>query len=294
MRMITRNSYHQHSTWQHMAHNIFFAKTKGCVLEDKTRARHALHKVVSWSQKKRLLRHLGTFLTCYKEAESKLMRVEPLSTLEQQVYDNMDSESLGEKATWLNLQVKAMVETGQLTKEERQQLLSQVSTKLEGVQAEAEVAKLKGDTVALENIKKAKAQLEGRHRMVSSHPPVSHRVKHEDELRRITAKIIHIEKLENTRGRLLKMDEVKQVGGKGELEERAKVLEQDSRGWFEEDSEFEARLKEVRKQGQRLASKTASGAKGGGGNNSSSSSSGRGGGRNMAMDSDGWKQFKRR
>lgn len=42
------------------------------------------------------------------------------------------------------------------------------------------------------------------------------------------------------------MDEVKQVGLKDELLERANILENDSRGWFEEDEELQARLKEVR------------------------------------------------
>lgn len=51
---------------------------------------------------------------------------------------------------------------------------------------------------------------------------------------------------QNTRGRLLTIDEVKQVGAKEELLERATVLENDSRGWFEEDDEMAARLKEVK------------------------------------------------
>lgn len=54
---------------------------------------------------------------------------------------------------------------------------------------------------------------------------------------------------QSTRGRLLTIDEVKQVGAKDELLERAGVLEADSRGWFEEDEEFEARLNEVRQGG---------------------------------------------
>lgn len=53
-------------------------------------------------------------------------------------------------------------------------------------------------------------------------------------------------RVQNTRGRLLTIEEVKQVGLKDELLERAKVLENDSRGWFEEDEELEARLAEVR------------------------------------------------
>lgn len=50
----------------------------------------------------------------------------------------------------------------------------------------------------------------------------------------------------NVRGRLLTMDEVKQVGAKDELLERATILENDSRGWFEDDEELAARLAEVR------------------------------------------------
>lgn len=41
-------------------------------------------------------------------------------------------------------------------------------------------------------------------------------------------------------------EELKQTGSKAELLERAKILENDSRGWFEEEDELEARLAAVR------------------------------------------------
>ncbi|CAM9366535.1 unnamed protein product [Ectocarpus sp. 12 AP-2014] len=250
-------------------------------------------KVCSWNQKRRLLRHLGSFVARYKEAEQKLMKMEALSNDEQEIYDSIDPDGVEEKTVWLTSLVKAMVENGQLTAAEREQVLSQIQTKLENCSVEQEAATLKENEAKLARIHKQAEQLIKRRSMVNGHPPVSHKVKHQDELRGITAKLIKIEKLENTRGRLLTIDEVKQVGLKEELLERATVLENDSRGWFEEDEELETRLAEVRKQGQRLAAKKAAGG-GKGGKSGGGASTGRArGGGGMAMDSDGWNKVKR-
>eukprot|EP00752_Nemacystus_decipiens_P002173 g2069.t1 len=252
-------------------------------------------KVCSWNQKRRLLRHLGSFVARHKEAEQKLMKMEALSVEEQEIYDNIDTDVANEKTVWLTSLVKAMVENGQLTTAEREQVLGQIQTKLENCSVEQEAATLKEDEAKLARIHKQADQLIKRRSMVNGHAPISHKVKHQDELRGITAKLIKIEKLEATRGRLLTIDEVKQVGQKDELLERAAILENDSRGWFEEDEELEARLAEVRKQGQRMAAKKATGSGKGGKSTGSGGAAGRGKGRGggMAMDSDGWNRVKR-
>ncbi|CAM9197144.1 unnamed protein product [Scytosiphon promiscuus] len=250
-------------------------------------------KVCSWSQKRRLLRHLGSFVARHKEAEQKLMKMEALTDEEQEIYDNIDTDVAEEKTVWLTSLVKAMVENGQLTKAEREQVLTQIETKLTNCSSEQEAATLKEDEVKLAKIHKQADQLIKRRSMVNGHAPISHKVKHQDELRGITAKLIKIEKLENTRGRLLTIDEVKQVGLKDELLERATVLENDSRGWFEEDEELQARLAEVRKQGQRMAAKKAAPGGGKGGKSGASAGRGRSGGGGMAMSSDGWNKVKR-
>eukprot|EP00904_Undaria_pinnatifida_P003248 jgi/Undpi1/12924/HiC_scaffold_7.g02590.m1 len=260
-------------------------------------------KVTSWSQKRRLLRHLDSFVARQKESEQKLTRMETLSAEEEDIYENVDVDVAAQKISWLTSLVKAMVENGQLTKAEHEQVLTQVATKLDALQAEHAAATEKNDEAKLARIHKQGEQLTLRRAMVHANAPITHKVKHQDELRAITAKLIKIEKLESTRGRLLTIDEVKQVGAKDELLERAGVLEADSRGWFEEDEEFEARLNEVRKQGQRMAAKKGpAGGKGGKGASAPISSagsgksrgrSGGGAGGSLAMDSDGWNKVKR-
>lgn len=253
-------------------------------------------KVTSWSQKRRLLRHLDSFVARQKESEQKLTRMETLTAEEEDIYENVDVDVAAQKHSWLSSLVKAMVENGQLTKAEHEQVLSQVQSKMDTLQVEHAAATEKNDEAKLARIHKQGEQLTQRRALVHSNAPVTHKVKHEDELRAITAKLIKIEKLESTRGRLLTIDEVKQVGGKDELLERASVLEADSRGWFEEDEEFATRLAEVRKQGQRMAAKKApAGSKGGKGGASASSAKNRGrsGVGGMAMDTDGWNKVKR-
>ncbi|CAN0161770.1 unnamed protein product, partial [Ectocarpus sp. 13 AM-2016] len=116
-------------------------------------------KVCSWNQKRRLLRHLGSFVARYKEAEQKLMKMEALSDEEQEIYDSIDPDGVEEKTVWLTSLVKAMVENGQLTAAEREQVLSQIQTRLENCSVEQEAATLKENEAKLARIHKQAEQL---------------------------------------------------------------------------------------------------------------------------------------
>ena len=63
----------------------------------------------------------------FDAAEQKMMRMEPLTDEEQELYDLTSGDAIQEKLTWLSAHCKAMVENGEITMGEKQQLREQVS-----------------------------------------------------------------------------------------------------------------------------------------------------------------------
>ena len=62
----------------------------------------------------------------FDAAEQKMMRMEPLTDEEQELYDLTSGDAIQEKLTWLSAHCKAMVENGEITMGEKQQLREQV------------------------------------------------------------------------------------------------------------------------------------------------------------------------
>ena len=75
----------------------------------------------SWMQRKRALKVLQEGISKFEEIEAKMFRGEKLSQSEQSVYDN-SSGCDAEKVSWLQGEIKTMVDKGQLTLSEKQQL----------------------------------------------------------------------------------------------------------------------------------------------------------------------------
>jgi hypothetical protein len=78
-------------------------------------------KTDSWSQRKRALKILQDFGVQLQALQAKLVRGEMLSPAEQHVYD-LDSGCDPEKTSWLQGELKALVDKGKLTLREKQQL----------------------------------------------------------------------------------------------------------------------------------------------------------------------------
>ena len=62
----------------------------------------------------------------FDAAEQKMMRMEPLTDEEQELYDLTSGDAIQEKLTWSSAHCKAMVENGEITMGEKQQLREQV------------------------------------------------------------------------------------------------------------------------------------------------------------------------
>jgi hypothetical protein len=92
-------------------------------------------KLVSYKQRKALLKHLQDSLEKFKRIEEKLISGAMLDPAEQLYYDS-NSGADTEKISWLQGEIKDMVEKGQLTKEEKEELLHSLEANLTAVNSE--------------------------------------------------------------------------------------------------------------------------------------------------------------
>lgn len=197
-------------------------------------------KTESWSQRKRLMEELKLALARFDAIEAKMISAQPLSSEEQDLYDQTSREGIDEKLSWLETQIKTLVEQGILTAGEKQQLLSQIEGRIGAVTAQLAEAETAGAQKRAEKMKTQLQQVTARRDKVRAVEPIRHELRHEAKIKALRVAIVPLVKLEAAPG-LRSMEEMKKIGTRPELEAEAAKLEAESRGWFETDAEFEAR-----------------------------------------------------
>ncbi len=146
-----------------------------CTLEALQKA--APRRLVSFSQKQALLRHLKAAAARVADCEAKLARLETLTDDGQRLYDT--ATSLAEKTTWVTAQMEAQLEAGQLTKAEQEAVLSQLAAKVSDAQAAAAAAKAEGKDAKAQKLDGVLATMLARRDAVAGAKPVTHAVKYE-------------------------------------------------------------------------------------------------------------------
>ena len=101
-------------------------------------------KTQSWAQRRRMMGELRTSIKSFDDIEQKMIRAEALTSEEQEMYEVASREDIEEKVKWLEGQLKAMVDEGNLTMGEKQQLLDQVGQKVDMAQKEIDTATAEG------------------------------------------------------------------------------------------------------------------------------------------------------
>jgi hypothetical protein len=188
--------------------------------------------VPSFSQKRALLKRLKVMASALEQLEAMLTDQKQLTEQEQEMYDSM--VEVGQKVDHLNEELEKMVAKGRLTKGEQKQMVDDLGKKLEELDvmsatAEAEKKLKKRDALLSkkeEIIKKSNAILEFK--------PIVYTVAHEKEMNDLRNEIAALSKLENS-GKLLKGDELTKLAKKPRLEERLALLEDEDKGWFEDE-----------------------------------------------------------
>jgi len=202
-------------------------------------------KCQTWSQKKGCITAIGTIKTVLEALEQKLVSGTPLTDSEQNFYDSVSMTSLEEKLAFVKSQQHQQVDDGKLTVGERLMLLQQVGERIDTLKDEKTQAEADGKAKRVQNLTNALSKAEERkaslEKIVGKPPPP---LKHEAEigkLRKDLEPLLQVE--EASKGRLLSVKETQALGRKDEIEEQIEQLVEASRGWFEEDSAFQNRVK---------------------------------------------------
>eukprot|EP01038_Epipyxis_sp_PR26KG_P006451 gene6451-8873_t len=195
-------------------------------------------KVISYKQKKGLLRILQSSSDEFKKIEEKLISGALLTSYEQQIYDS-NSGNDAEKISWLQSEVKAMVDNGQLTEAEKSDLVRTLTVNLTNLSVEIEAAVAENKPKKVENLNQKKSQMIDRLKKIEQLSPIQHRLRFGDEIQKLRMKLFPLLALEEGgRSMSLTLADLKTLEGKAEIEEEIKAYEQSSRGWFEEESDF--------------------------------------------------------
>ncbi len=141
-----------------------------------------------------------------------------------------EATDLDKKLILLTKSMKAMVDAGQLTSSEKNQVLSQIESRMKEVHSSNE-----------------KKRLEERCDKIKAIEPITQTLRNKAEICNLAVKLHDIEKLEAIRGRLLSIDEVKKLGAKPELLEQLQGLEQEAIGWFVDKDEVHHCIEQLKK-----------------------------------------------
>ncbi|KAL3907742.1 MAG: hypothetical protein SGARI_003388 [Bacillariaceae sp.] len=203
----------------------------------------------SWSQKKGCNAAIAEIQKLVTDVEERLLQGTPLSDSEQELYDAVSMDSLERKHNKVRDLMHEQVETGQITEREKAQLISQVSERLDTVTHELATAETEDRPKKAEKLRQTKTKLENRKAMLTKISPLAPEpLKYETEILELRKELAPLIKLEEgAKGRLLSVKETQHLAKKDDISLEIAHLENESRGWFEDDASFEVRLEKSRK-----------------------------------------------
>lgn len=205
-------------------------------------------KVASYRQKKKLLKHLQDSQERFQAIEQKLVSGTVLTPQEQTIYDS-NTGSDAEKIAYLQAEIKQHVDNQQLSAIEKQELLDTITSNLETVDAEMEAAKAENKPKKIEKLLTKKEAMVTRKQFVEKISPVEYRLKHGDEIEKLYLKLFPLQELEDKgRSMSLTLADLKSLEKKTEIEEAIAGYENASRGWFQEEEDFQVMCATVLKQ----------------------------------------------
>lgn len=205
-------------------------------------------KAASYAQKKRLLKILQEKHEQFQAVEAKLVSGTQLDPNEQAIYDS-NSGSDEEKMTHLQNEIKAMVDSGHLTAREKADLQKTIDHNLTTTREELETAKAENKPKKVEKLQAKVSALSERRAAVETIAPIPPTLAYADEITKLLLKLFPIRALEDkSRSMSLTMADLKAMEPKTDLEAEIQALQEQSRGWFQDDEEFQERCAFVEAQ----------------------------------------------
>jgi hypothetical protein len=212
-------------------------------------------KLGSWKQKKNCLKNLQKSKETFHTIEQKMVTGTQLSGDESFLYENNSGED-DAKVSYLQGEIKKMVDDGQLSAAEKKELVNTIENNLKEACANGQVKRV--DTI--------------KERLVAAQAikPITRRVKHGNAIAKIRLKLYPLKALEEKQKNMsLTISDLQALGEKSELEEQIEALIKKSKGWFEDEEEFAAVVaaeeKEVKKVYEAELKKLATNKKSSGG-----------------------------
>ena len=174
----------------------------------------------TWSQKKGALAAISELLNTAVKLDEKLIRGEVLTDPEQFFYDSVSVTSLQEKLSCVRDLMHKQVDDGRITKDEKQQLLSQVDEKLATLTDEICEAEKDGKAKRVENLKAAKIKATARKEKLQSVSPIGlPPLKNEVTITKLRKEVKPLLELEEAaKGRLLTLKESQAMARKDEIQ----------------------------------------------------------------------------
>lgn len=196
----------------------------------------------SWSQKKQCVSVIGDIRAIVESLDGKLLSGTPLTDAEQEFYDACDLTTLQKKEETIKEEMQKYIDEGNITSIEKKKLLIQVREKLSNVNKEIEVSENKPKK--LKQLKDQQQRLQEREKKLESISPCPpHPLKFQSDIEKLRRELQPLLKLESeTKGRLLTLKETTALARKEEIELEILQLEERSRGWFEDDEDFQLRV----------------------------------------------------
>lgn len=212
-------------------------------------------KCPSWSQKKACGVVISEIKEIMDSLDGKLLKGTVFTPSEQDFYDAVTVDSLEQKAAYIKQEMQKHVEAGKITRVEKGKLLTQVTEKIENLEKEIDTATKESKPKKVNKLTAQKGKLTERQKTldgITPQPP--HPLRHQAEIEKLRKEMQPLLKLENqTKGRLLTLKETTTLSRKYEIEEEITELEDKSRGWFEDDEDFQTRVEASRSQASKRA-----------------------------------------
>ena len=191
-------------------------------------------RVLTYNEKRRCASVLTGALLKLDDFESRLASRVTLTPSELDEYGELSRETLVEKAAWLQSEIKAQVVSRRLSAREFTMILGEMETKMNALKEDQRPTAIK----SLEELTAKHAALKS-----ASSSPVLPPLRNEADIRKVRTSLGALDRLEaKASGRLLTMNEAKELGTRAALIEHHNSLIDDARGFFEETADFELRL----------------------------------------------------
>jgi hypothetical protein len=208
-------------------------------------------KVTSWREKKVLLKILEKSYDLFKSLEEKLIAGGVLSAKELEIYESncgCDAEKIG----WLKNEIKSVLDKGQISNTEKLEAIKNVDMNIKSLKDELEVATKENKLQKVEKLNEKLNALSLRKQNLEKIAPIERNLVHKDAILKCYAKLLPLLTLEEkTRSLSLTLADLKLLEEKPELELQIQQLQNASKGWFEDDEEFQSMCENLEKEARK-------------------------------------------